>query len=122
VGETMPRTFTALRFERGTGTPPPPPTPIDLISGHLHYYRYQVGGPWTTWKPDQTDARWTHVPRRLSVGADTARPVWFALRQANADGLVFRIKRRCPRARYKLWGAHHRAHHEKSFPQGDLEQ
>jgi hypothetical protein len=88
VGETMPRTFTALRFERGTGTPPPPPIPIDLISGHLHYYRYQVGGPWTMWKPDQTIARWTHVPRRLSVGADTARPVWFALRQANADGLV----------------------------------
>jgi hypothetical protein len=88
VGETMPRAFTALRFERGTGTTPPPPIPIDLISGHLHYYRYQVGGPWTTWKPDQTIAHWAHVPRRLSVGADTARPVWFALRQANADGLV----------------------------------
>jgi hypothetical protein len=88
VGETMPHEFTALRFERGVGTPPPPPIPIDLISGHLHYYRYQVGGPWTTWKPDQIIARWTHVPRRLSVGTDTARPVWFALRQANADGLV----------------------------------
>ena len=24
----------------------------------------------------------------LSVGTDTARPVWFALRQANTDGLV----------------------------------
>ena len=21
---------------------------IDLISGHLHYYRYRVGGQWTT--------------------------------------------------------------------------
>ena len=83
----MPRALTALRFERGTGLPPPPPIPIDLISGHLHYYRYQVGGPWTTWKPDQTIARWAHVPRRLP-GDDTARPVWFALRQANADGLV----------------------------------
>ena len=81
------RALTALRFERGTGLPPPPPIPIDLISGHLHYYRYQVGGPWTTWKPDQTIARWAHVPRRLP-GDDTARPVWFALRQANADGLV----------------------------------
>jgi len=37
----MPRALTALRFERGTGLPPPPPIPIDLISGHLHYYRYQ---------------------------------------------------------------------------------
>ena len=88
VGETMPHEFTALRFERGVSTPPPPPIPIDLISGHPHYYRYQVGGPWTTWKPDQIIARWTRVPRRLSVGTDTARPVWFALRQANADGLV----------------------------------
>ena len=35
VGETMPRAFTALRFERGTGIPPEPPIPIDLISGHL---------------------------------------------------------------------------------------
>lgn len=30
----------------------------------------------------------TTVSRRISVGADTARPVWFALRQANANGLV----------------------------------
>lgn len=90
IGETMPRgAFASLRFERGTGTPPPPPITINLISGHLHYYRYQVGGPWSTWKPAQTLARWEHIPRRLSVGADTARPVWFALRQANADGLVF---------------------------------
>jgi hypothetical protein len=66
---------------------PEPPIPIDLTSGHLHYYRYQVGGLWTTWKPDQTLARWVHIPRRLR-GDDTARPVWFALRQANANGLV----------------------------------
>ena len=87
LAETMPRAFTALRFERGVGIPPEPPIPIDLISGHLHYYRYQVGGLWTTWKPDQTLARWARVPRRLR-GDDTARPVWFALRQANADGVV----------------------------------
>jgi hypothetical protein len=95
MGETMPRDFTALRFERGTGRPEPPPVPIDLIRGHLHYYRYSVGGPWATWQPDLTIARWTHVPRRISVDTETARPVWFALRQANSglcqansDGLV----------------------------------
>ena len=89
MNETMPSAlFTALRFERGTGTPPLPPNPIDLISGHLHYYRYTVGGPWTMWEPDRTLARWQHIPRRVSVGTDTARPVWFALRQANADGRV----------------------------------
>lgn len=87
MAETMPRAFTALRFERGAGILPEPPIPIDLTSGHLHYYRYQVGGLWTTWKPDQTLARWVHIPRRLR-GDDTARPVWFALRQANANGLV----------------------------------
>ena len=87
MAETMPRAFTALRFERGAGILPEPPIPIDLTSGHLHYYRYQVGGLWTIWKPDQTLARWVHIPRRLR-GDDTARPVWFALRQANANGLV----------------------------------
>lgn len=61
---------------------------VDAARGDLHYYRYQVGGPWTRWKPDQTLARWARVQRRLSIGAHTARPVWFALRQANADGLV----------------------------------
>jgi hypothetical protein len=89
MNETMPSAlFTALRFERGVGTPPPPPKSIDLVSGHLHYYRYTTGGSWTTWEPDQTLARWQHVPRRISIGTDTARPVWFALRQANANGLV----------------------------------
>ena len=33
-----------LRFERGAAVPPEPPVPITLIDGHLHYYRYQVGG------------------------------------------------------------------------------
>ena len=87
MAEVIPRAFTALRFERGTGTPPPPPIPVDLISGHLHYYRYHVGGRWTSWQPDRTIARWARVPRPLP-GDDTARPVWYALRQANAGGLV----------------------------------
>ena len=87
--ETMPAAlFTALRFERGTGMPPPEPTPIDLVSGYLHYYCYTVGGSWTTWEPDRVVARWRHIPRRIAVGADTARPIWFALRQASADGQV----------------------------------
>ncbi|WIM89439.1 hypothetical protein PT015_08375 [Candidatus Mycobacterium wuenschmannii] len=89
VGETMPRgSFTALSFERGTDAPPEPPCSVDLISGHLHYYRYRVGGSWTSWRAGRTLAQWHHVPRRVSVGTDTARPVWFALREANADGLV----------------------------------
>jgi hypothetical protein len=90
LGETMPRNFNTLRFERGTGTPQASPVPIDLVSGHLHYYRYSVGGTWTTWRPAQTIARWTNVPRRISddTNTGTARPVWFALRQANSDGLV----------------------------------
>ena len=33
-------------FEHGTATPPAPLVPIDLIGGHLHYYRYRVGGRW----------------------------------------------------------------------------
>jgi hypothetical protein len=53
MNETMPSAlFTALRFERGVGTPPPPPKSIDVVSGHLHYYRYTTGGSWTTWEPD----------------------------------------------------------------------
>ena len=43
---------------------------------------------WTVWEPDRTLARWTRVPRRLAVGSDTARPVWFALREANARRVV----------------------------------
>jgi hypothetical protein len=89
MNETMPGAlFTALRFERGAGTPPPGPRPIDVVSGHLHYYRYTVGGSGTTWEPDQVVARWRHIPRRIAVGSDTARPVWFALRQANAEGEI----------------------------------
>jgi hypothetical protein len=87
--ECMPSAqFSAIRFERGSGPPPSPPSLINLVGGHLHYYRYEVGGSWTAWRPDQIVARWLHVPRKVSIGADTARPVWFALRQANAGGAV----------------------------------
>jgi len=84
---SMPRAVEALRFEHGIGTPPDPPAPIDLIGGHLHYYRYEVGGQWMKWEPDQTLARWDHIPRRLP-GDGSARPVWYALRDANANGLI----------------------------------
>jgi hypothetical protein len=85
--ESMPTTITWLSFEHGTATPPAPLVPIDLIGGHLHYYRYRVGGRWTTWEPDQTLARWDRIPRRLAQD-DSARPAWYALRDANADGLI----------------------------------
>lgn len=85
--ESMPGAVTSLRFERGVGAPPAPPAPIDLIGGHLHYYRYQVGGQWKTWEPDNTLARWDRCPRRLPLN-DSARPFWFALRDAHAHGLV----------------------------------
>ncbi|AGB27399.1 hypothetical protein Mycsm_07307 (plasmid) [Mycobacterium sp. JS623] len=88
LAETIPRAFTTLRFERGHSSPKSPPTPIELPSGHLHYYRYSVGGTWTSWEPDRTLARWARVPRRIADGTDTARPVWFALREANARRLV----------------------------------
>lgn len=94
MAETIPRAFTTLRFERGIGAPQPPPEPIEPISGHLHYYRYAVDQAWTAWEPDRMLARWSHVPRRLAVGTDTARPVWFALRQANARGVVW-VSRDC---------------------------
>lgn len=85
--ESMPSGVTLLSFERGTTTPPAPRVPIDLIGGHLHYYRYQVGAKWTKWEPDETLARWDRLPRRLPDDG-SARPVWFALRDANADRLV----------------------------------
>jgi hypothetical protein len=88
MAEAIPRAFTTLRFERNTGALKPSPVPIELSSGHLHYYRYTVGGMWTVWEPDRTLARWTRVPRRIAVGSDTARPVWFALREANARRVV----------------------------------
>jgi len=85
---TLPSDITVLRFERGTYAPPKPPVPIDLVAGHLHYYRYASGGEWTAWEPDEVLARWHRVPRRLPGGAGHAGPAWLALREAHANGLV----------------------------------
>lgn len=85
--ESLPKGVVRLRFEHGTGAPPQPPVPIDLVGGHLHYYRYEFGGQWTAWEPDQVLARWERAPRRLA-GDGSARPAWYALRDANANGLV----------------------------------
>ncbi len=85
--ESMPKSITRVSFEHGTASPPAPPVPIDLIGGHLHYYRYAAGKAWTRWEPDQMFAHWYRIPRRLPAD-QSARPVWFALREANADGLI----------------------------------
>ena len=89
--ESMPKGISWLRFEHGTGSPPQPPVPIELVSGHLHYYRYEFGRQWDTWEPDQTLARWERVARRLA-GDGSARPTWYALRDANAKALVSLVK------------------------------
>lgn len=93
VLESMPLGVSMLRFERGASEPPATPVPVDLSGGHLHYYRYEAGGQWTTWQPDQTIARWNRVPRQLPDDG-SARPVWFALRDANAAGHVTAIQHR----------------------------
>jgi hypothetical protein len=85
--ESMPRLITRVRFEHGTASPPAPPVPIDLIGGHLHYYRYAAGEAWPRWEPDQMLAHWYRIPRRLAADG-SARPAWYALREANADGLI----------------------------------
>lgn len=85
--ESMPSGVTALRFEQGTGVIPEPPVPVELIAGHLHYYRYAIDGRWCTWEPAETIAAWNRVPRKLSDDG-SARPVWYALRRANADGFI----------------------------------
>ena len=85
--EAMPKNVRFLRFEQGSSRPPEPSMPIDLLGDHLHYYRYQAGGQWTTWEADQTLARWSRIPRRVP-GDGSARPAWFAMREANAEGLI----------------------------------
>ena len=85
--EAMPRGVRCLRFEQGTAAPPRPPVPIDLVGGHLHYYRYTVSEQWLKGKPDETLARWDRLPRLLPDDG-SARPVWYALRDANAKGLI----------------------------------
>ncbi len=84
---SLPSGITLLRFERGSYSPPEPPVPIDLVGGHLHYYRYSIGGHWTDWEDDKVLARWHRVPRRLPLD-DSAGPIWFAIRQGSADGRV----------------------------------
>lgn len=85
--EAMPRNVRFLRFEQGPSRPPAPPMPVELIDGHMHYYRYQVGGQWTTWEADRILARWSRLPRRVA-GDGSARPAWFALREGAARGRI----------------------------------
>jgi len=85
--ESMPAAVKAMRFDQGRGEVPAPPVPIDLIGGHLHYYRYSVGDRWCAWEPGEVVARWHRVPRRLPDDG-SARPVWFALREALVAGVV----------------------------------
>jgi len=84
---SLPSGVTLLRFERGTYAPPAPPVSIELVGGHLHYYRYAVGGQWTTWETDEVLARWERLPRRLPLDG-SAGPIWLALRHGHADGGV----------------------------------
>lgn len=83
----LPAGITLLRFERGPSAPPEPPVDIDRVGGHLHYYRYTIGGRWTTWDADAVLARWDRVPRRLALDG-SAGPGWMALRHGRADGKV----------------------------------
>ena len=82
----MPSHVRRLRFEQGVAAPPPPPVPIELVSGHLHYYRYTVGDHWLNWSRNQTPAQWQRIPRHLPSDG-SARPYWYALRDANANRL-----------------------------------
>jgi hypothetical protein len=85
-GQIFPR-VTHIRFERGVGAPPEPPVPISKVDGHLHYYRYRVGGSWDWWQPAARLASWPRVPvARLSEG--NARPVWLAMKRAAAAGRI----------------------------------
>ena len=85
--ESMPKGVRFLSFEQGPFSPPAPPNPVELVANHLHYYRYEATCRWTAWEADRPLARWSRVPRRLT-GDGSARPTWFALREANYKGLV----------------------------------
>jgi hypothetical protein len=85
--DAMPRGVRCLRFEQGTAAPPQPPDPIELVGGHVHYYRYTIGDQWLDWEPDETIARWDRLPRMLPDDG-SARPFWYALRDANANRLI----------------------------------
>lgn len=84
---TFPGSVSGIRFERGPGQPPQPPIPIDLVAGHLHYYRYWVGAPLEWWEPDMVLAQWDRVPRRLPHDG-SSRPAWLAMKEAVTSGRV----------------------------------
>ena len=77
-----------VRFERGLGSLPEPPQPVDLLGGHLHYYRYRPGARWKSWRPAEVVARWERARRRMSDDG-SARPTWLALREAVAESRLF---------------------------------
>jgi hypothetical protein len=84
---TFPQGVTAIRFERGAGSPPPSPEPIASIAGHVYYYRYRVSPGFEWWEPAETLARWHRVPRRGAADG-SARPMWLAMKQAAAAGQI----------------------------------
>src|SRR5579884_3373933 len=79
---SFPKGIMFTRFERGIGGLPEPPVAI-TPAGHLHYYRYRVGGAFEYWEPEEVIARWERVSRTLA-GDGSCHPIWFALRQAAA--------------------------------------
>ena len=83
----FPRNVASIRFERGCGPVPDPPVPIDLVAGHLHYYRYCASGDFGTWERDRVLARWGRIPR-VAAADGSARPMWLALRRAIAAGAI----------------------------------
>jgi len=85
----FPRNVASIRFERGCGPVPVPPVPIDLVAGHLHYYRYCATSDFLTWERDLVLARWERVPRAVTADG-SARPMWLALRRAVVNGKVER--------------------------------
>ncbi len=83
----FPKTVRSVQFERGLGPPPEPPAPVARVGGHLHYYRYCLGGMWQWWEPALPLARWHRVTRRLADDG-SCRPVWLAMKLAAAAGQV----------------------------------
>ena len=83
----FPKAVRSIRFERGLGPPPEPPAPVARVGGHLHYYRYCLGGMWQCWEPAVPLARWHRVTRPVA-GDGSCRPVWLAMKLAAAAGQV----------------------------------
>ena len=83
----FPKAVRSIRFERGLGPPPDPPAPVACVGGHLHYYRYCLGGMWQCWEPAVPLARWHRVTRPVA-GDGSCRPVWLAMKLAAAAGQV----------------------------------